>query len=57
MGKIILVPLEEDDPVFSRGPVNYNPASIHAALNARIASKDKAPTSTPEKAQEGGEDE
>ena len=57
MGKGTLIPLEEDDPVFKRGPVNYNPAAIRDALEAKIASEDKTPTSTPEKVQEGREDE
>ena len=57
MGKVILGPLEENDPIFKRGRVSFSPASVRESLKARIASKDKTSTSTPEKVQNGGEDE
>ncbi len=42
MGKFTLKPLEENDPVFSRGPVSYNPFAIRDALQARIAAETRS---------------
>jgi hypothetical protein len=44
MAKIIFEPLEENDPIFKRGAVCFNPSSIRESLKSRMdSSKPEAP--------------
>ena len=44
MAKVILKPLEENDPIFKRGAVCFNPYSVRDSLKSRMdSSKSGAP--------------
>ena len=44
MAKVILRPLEKNDPIFKRGAVCFNPSSIRESLKSRMnSSKPEAP--------------
>ena len=44
MAKVILRPLEENDPIFKRGAVCFNPYSVRDSLKSRMdSSKPEAP--------------
>ena len=44
MAKVILRPLEENDPIFMRGAVCFNPYSVRDSLKSRMdSSKPEAP--------------
>ena len=44
MAKVILRPLEENDPIFKRGAVCFNPYSVRDSLKSRMdSSKLEAP--------------
>ena len=52
MAKVILRPLEENDPIFKRGAVCFNPYSVRDSLKSRRdSSKPEAPKITKKKAQ------
>ena len=52
MGRFILEPLQENDPVFRRGPVNYLPFSAPESLPSKTPTSTKDGTSTPTPTQE-----
>ena len=52
MAKVILRPLEENDPIFKRGAVCFNPYSVRDSLKSRRdSSKPEAPKITKKKTQ------
>ena len=58
MGKVTITPLQEDDPIFKRGPVAFIPASIRETIEARKnASEDETSSPSQKKALNGREGE
>ena len=52
MAKVILRPLEKNDPIFKRGAVCFNPYSVRDSLKSRRdSSKPEAPKIIKKKAQ------